>query len=206
MHVFRFGSSRRYAGTGQFVTKIEQEDVIAIVVTGRKAKALGALLVRRGVLVSAVAGRNSRCAEAAARFIGAERAVPIRELSRYARQIVIAVTDSAIQEVAAELAAGGLERGVVLHASGAAGPLALDVLRAAGNSVGVLHPLQTVPSPERGLETLLGASYAYAGDTDAMELAARLIIRLGGRALPVDAKFWQHYHAGAVMACNYQMT
>ena len=22
----------------------------------------------------------------------------------------------------------------------------------------------------------------------------------------VDSKFWQHYHAGAVMACNYQMT
>jgi len=24
--------------------------------------------------------------------------------------------------------------------------------------------------------------------------------------LRVDPEFWQHYHAGAVMACNYQMT
>jgi predicted short-subunit dehydrogenase-like oxidoreductase (DUF2520 family) len=152
------------------------------------ATALGSLLAQRGCAVHAVAGRSAR------------------ELPQYATHILIAVTDGAIPEVASELAAGGLRDGVVLHTSGAAGPEALDVLRDAGNSTGVLHPLQTVPSAERGVETLPGATYAYAGDTAASAWAEELIARLGGRALAVNPRFWHHYHAGAVMACNYQMT
>ena len=179
---------------------------VGIAGTGRMAKALGALMVRSGVGVGAVAGRCGRSAEEAGRFMGAERAVTVRELPQYARRIVIAVTDGAIPEVAAELAEGGFRDGVVLHTSGAAGPRALEILREAGNSVGVLHPLQTVPSAEQGVEALHRATYAFAGDRDATAWAASLVARLGGRALRVDPRFWQHYHAGAVMACNYQIT
>lgn len=170
------------------------------------AKALGALLAGRGIAVMAVGGRCGQSAGEAARFIGAERAVALRELPLYAARIVIAVTDGAIPEAAAALAEGGLKDGIVLHTSGAAGPEALEILRGAGNSVGVLHPLQTVPTAERGVATLPGATYALAGDAGATAWANELIVRLGGRALPVEPKFWAHYHAGAVMACNYQMT
>jgi predicted short-subunit dehydrogenase-like oxidoreductase (DUF2520 family) len=182
------------------------EALVGIVGTGRMAKALGALMARRGIGVAAVAGRCGRSAEEAARFIGAPRAVTLGELPLHTRRIVIAVTDGAIPEVAAELTRAGLRGGIVLHTSGAIGPQALDVLRNAGNSVGVLHPLQTVPSAERGVEALPGATFAFAGDRDATQWAAELTARLGGRALRVDAERWHHYHAGAVMACNYQMT
>jgi|HubBroStandDraft_6_1064221.scaffolds.fasta_scaffold403861_2 predicted short-subunit dehydrogenase-like oxidoreductase (DUF2520 family) len=182
------------------------ESLVGIAGTGRMAKALGALMVRRGIGVSAVAGRCSRSVEEAGRFIGAARAVTIGELPVHAQRILIAVTDGAIPEVAAELAAVGLRGGTVLHTSGATGPQALDVLRDAGNAVGVLHPLQTVPSAERGVEALPGATFALAGDGEAMNWAVELTERLGGRALRVDAERWHHYHAGAVMACNYQMT
>jgi predicted short-subunit dehydrogenase-like oxidoreductase (DUF2520 family) len=174
--------------------------------TGKIAKAMGALLTARGVAVRAVAGRCAASAEEAAGFIGAERAVSIRELPRYARRILIAVTDSAIPAVAAQLAEGGLRGGIVLHTSGAAGPEALEALRAAGNSVGVLHPLQTVPSARQGVLSLPGAVYAFAGDAGASEWAASLVGRLDGKTLRVEPKFWPHYHAGAVMACNYQVT
>jgi len=179
---------------------------VGIAGTGRMAKALGALMVRRGFGVTAVAGRCRRSAEEVSRFIGAAQAVTIGELPVHAQRIVIAVTDGAIPEVAAQLAAGGLRGGIILHTSGATGPQALDVLRNAGNAVGVLHPLQTVPSAERGVEALSGATFAFAGDADATRWAAELTERLGGRALRVDAQRWHHYHAGAVMACNYQMT
>jgi predicted short-subunit dehydrogenase-like oxidoreductase (DUF2520 family) len=182
------------------------EALVGIAGTGRMARALGALMVRRGVGVCAVAGRCGRSAEEAARFIGTARAVTLGELPVHARRIVIAVTDGAIPEVAAELAAAGLSGGIVLHTSGAMGPEALDLLRNAGNAVGVLHPLQTVPSAERGVEALPGATFAFAGDTDATAWAAELTERVGGRPLRVDAERWHHYHAGAVMACNYQMT
>ncbi len=182
------------------------ENAAGIAGTGKLAKALGALLVRRDVTVSAIAGRSLQSAEEARAFTGAERAVTLRELPRYARRIVIAVNDEAIPDVAAELAAGGLQNGVVLHTSGAAGPWALEILRGAGNSTGALHPLQTVPSAELGVASLPGAAWAFAGDPDAMVWAEWLIRRLQGRPLAVDPEFWPHYHAGAVMACNYQVT
>ena len=107
--------------TGSLVTHT-LEDLVGIAGTGRMAKALGALMVRRGSSVSAVAGRCSESAGEAARFIGAARAVPIRELPQCAGRILIAVTDGAIPDVAAELAEGGFRDGIVLHTSGAAGP------------------------------------------------------------------------------------
>ena len=146
-----YASCWRYAGSGSLVKKTEFENSVGIAGTGRVAKAIGALLVGSGVRIGAIAGRSGRSADVAVRFTGADRAVPIRELPRYARHLVIAVTDDAIPEVAAELLAGGLEDGVVLHTSGAAGMEVLNLLRAAGNSVGVLHPLMTMPSAERGM-------------------------------------------------------
>jgi predicted short-subunit dehydrogenase-like oxidoreductase (DUF2520 family) len=178
---------------------------VGIAGTGRIAKALGALMMRGGVEVAAVGGRCSESAGETVRFIGGGHAVPIRELPRYARHIVIAVTDGAIPEVAAEVVNGGLKDGIVLHTSGASGMEVLEILRPARISYGVLHPLMTVPSPERGVETLPGATFAFAGNGDAPGWAESLIALLGGKALRVDPNFWQHYHAGAVMACNYQM-
>ena len=154
-------------------------EVIGIVGKGRMARALGALL-------------------APVVFTGTS-------VFDY-QHILIAVTDDAIPSVAVELAESGLTGAIVLHTSGAAGPDALSVLRDAGNSVGVLHPLQTVPSAERGVETLPGATYAFAGDAPATEWARRLISRLEGKALEIDPRYWPHYHSAAVMACNYQVT
>lgn len=171
------------------------------------AKALGALLSPIG----AVAGRCQESAENAARFIGPHQAatpqaVPFSQLPRYSRHILIAVNDDAIRGVAAELAAAGLRGATVLHTSGAAGPEALEALRMGDNSVGVLHPLQTVPSAECGVETLRGATFAFAGDEGAAGWARDLIAELGGKPLAIDPRRWQHYHAAAVMACNYQVT
>ena len=132
------------------------EDAVGIAGTGHIAQTLGTLIVRSGVRVSAVAGRSASSAREAARLIGAERAVPLGGLPRYAGRILIAVADDAIPQVAEGLAAAGLTKGIVLHTSGAAGLEALETLRAAGNSVGVLHPLMTVPSLELGLEALQG--------------------------------------------------
>ncbi len=164
---------------------MSHDEPIGIAGTGRVAQALGALLSPASV----IAGRSA-----------------LRDLPRQSRRIIIAVADDAISQVASELLAGGIEGSVVLHVSAAAGPEALAVLRAAGNSVGVLHPLQSVPSVERGIQTLRGATFAFAGDPEARAWALDLIRRLGGKALPVDPSRWAYYHAAAVMACNYHVT
>jgi predicted short-subunit dehydrogenase-like oxidoreductase (DUF2520 family) len=63
-----------------------------------------------------------------------------------------------------------------------------------------------VPSAERGIETLPGATYAVAGDDRATAWARELVSLLGGNILVVDPQRWGLYHAAAVMACNYQVT
>lgn len=163
---------------------------LAIAGTGKLAQALATLLAERGVRVHTVSARGDA----------------LRALPGLVGHVLIAVSDGAIGEVAANLAKAGLTRSIVLHTSGATGPGALDVLRAAGNSVGVLHPLQTVPSVEKGVEKLPGSTFALAGDPEAAAWGAGLIELLNGKPLPVNPDRWHHYHAGAVMACNYQMT
>ena len=181
-------------------------DPFGIAGTGRMAQALGATLSRRGLPVAAVAGNGPEKAHLAATFVGAQRATLICDLPLYARHILIAVSDDAIPSVARELASCQTKPRIVLHTAGSAGPDALAVLRSAGSSVGVLHPLQTVPDRERGLCTLPGSSFACAGDPEATEWAEQIIRVMDGKPLLIDAQKWQTYHAAAVMACNYQVT
>jgi predicted short-subunit dehydrogenase-like oxidoreductase (DUF2520 family) len=180
-------------------------DPIGIIGTGRMARALGALLHEAGISIGAVAGRSLQAANDAAKFIGAA-AVDLNDLRLHSRRILVAVADDAVAQVGSELFQSGLSGGVVLHTSAAAGPEALANLRQASNSVGVLHPLQTVPTPARGIEVLPGARFAFAGDDEATKWAQKLIAVLNGSAIAVDRDHWQHYHAAAVMACNYHLT
>ena len=166
---------------------------------------MGALLARHGIRIAAVAGRRRESALEAAEFIGAASVAGIGEAPVHARRILIAVSDDAVTQIASELAAGGLRNGIVLHTCGSMGPEALAPLHSSGNALGVLHPLQTVPSAERGVESLGSATFACAGDTEAKAWAEELICCLGGRGLSVKAEHWALYHAAAVMACNYHV-
>ncbi len=182
MQPHRRQDRRRYAGTGLLVTdSFEDSDRNCRNRQIGKGAGRASRPYAAPLPVCAVGGRSSRSVEEARQFIGAARAVPLRELPHHARRIVIAVTDGAIAEVAAELVE--LNGGIALHTSGAMGPSALDVLRDAGNAVGVLHPLQTVPSAERGLEVLAirGMTYAFAGDEDAVAWASSLIASAWGQ-------------------------
>ncbi len=109
---------------------------------------------------------------------------------------LVAVSDDAIQAVMAQL--GGCK--VVLHTSGAAGPIAHSYIAATG----VLHPLQTF-ADERPSD-LSRCTFAYGGDDAACEWALELIETLGAKPLRVASDKWAEYHAAAVFASNYQVT
>ena len=106
---------------------------------------------------------------------------------------VIATPDAAIAGVAAAIRPGGA---VVAHL---AGSLGLDVLAGHGRRA-ALHPLVSLPDPERGAQALLaGAAFAVAGDS----LVERLVADLGGRAFTVRDEDRSLYHAAAVVASNH---
>jgi len=176
---------------------------IAIVGAGAVAQAFGRLLRVRGQPVVAVASRKPLSAERAAAFIGGGiNAVSFEEIPVLADKVLIAVADEGIAAVADVLARAGMRSGVVLHTCGARGPDALAPLAASGLACGVLHPLQTVMSPEQGVRALVGMAFGLTGDRPAVAWAEEIVALLEGRPLHVAADRLSSYHAGAVMASN----
>ena len=112
---------------------------IGIVGAGRVAQALGRILSEGGQPVMAIAGRNPERTAKAAEFISPiTTPSTIEELPRHASHVLIAVSDVAVEPVAALLARSGFHRGVALHTCGAKGPGALAVLADSGVSCGAL--------------------------------------------------------------------
>jgi predicted short-subunit dehydrogenase-like oxidoreductase (DUF2520 family) len=176
------------------------QDSIGIAGAGRVAQALGRLLRDRGEPVVAVASRTPEHAARAAEFIGVA-AVSLDRLR--ADRILIAVSDAAIPNVARKLARAGTSRGIALHTCGGRGPEVLEPLARAGVACGVLHPLQTIATPEAGLAALPGCAFAVSGDAAAVAWGERIVALLGGSALHVAPGAMPLYHAAAVMASNY---
>ena len=188
---------------------------VAIVGSGRLGTALGRLLRDRGANVVAIAGRDLVSAKRAADFIGGIEAVPIERVPALASHILISVTDDAISDVASQLMNAGLSRSsagkcVALHTSGSRGPGELSALAESQVSTAVLHPLQTIPSPQQGVESLPGSCFAVcAGEGSggqAVEWASEIVTLLAGRMLSIQPERWALYHAGAVFASNYIVT
>jgi predicted short-subunit dehydrogenase-like oxidoreductase (DUF2520 family) len=179
---------------------------IAIVGAGRVGSAFAIALRKRGAPVVALAGRDLARVENAATAIGGVQAVAIADLSGMAQRVLIAVSDNAIPEVAAQLRDAGFVRGAALHTSGCRGPEALSDLADAGVSTGTLHPLQTFPTAEIGAAQLAGSSFAIGGEGEALAWAQEIVELFDGKALPIRPEHWALYHAAAVIASNYHAT
>jgi predicted short-subunit dehydrogenase-like oxidoreductase (DUF2520 family) len=97
---------------------------------------------------------------------------------------------------------------VVIHTSGAHTLDLLDAARSAGAYRAVLHPLQSVPNRQQGVQNLPGSSYRIEADPEAAGVAKELVAALGGNELKLpqwrsDRNSAALYHAGAVAVSNY---
>jgi predicted short-subunit dehydrogenase-like oxidoreductase (DUF2520 family) len=176
-------------------------EAVAVVGAGRMAQALGRLLVRAGRPVVALAGRHPERTRAAAAFVGAPPAA-LADAPRLASRLLIAVSDDALTQVARTLAEAGMSDGAALHTSGAHGPEALAPLAQAGVCCGALHPLQTVPDPERGAAALEGAFFGVTAEGPAEAWALEIVQAARGVPLRIPAERRPLYHAAAVLAGN----
>jgi predicted short-subunit dehydrogenase-like oxidoreductase (DUF2520 family) len=117
----------------------------------------------------------------------------VRRAAQGVDLLVIATPDRAIPMVASGVEPVGST--VVAHLSGALG---LDAL-APHPRRAALHPLMTLPDPERGAALLRGAWFACAGDPFVHEVVSAL----GGRAFPIADERRATYHAAACVASNH---
>jgi predicted short-subunit dehydrogenase-like oxidoreductase (DUF2520 family) len=127
-----------------------------------------------------------------------------------ANVIIVAVTDTALNDVCHELARVAAEKKspltqgtIVLHTSGTETPPALSELRAAGSPAGTFHPLAPFATAERGAAAVHDGWIGIDGDATACATARRLAAAIGARTVNIPANGKAVYHAAAVMASNF---
>jgi predicted short-subunit dehydrogenase-like oxidoreductase (DUF2520 family) len=175
---------------------------VALVGSGRAGTALALAFVAAGHEVIAVAGRtpDAPSVRAAAEVLAARRR-PVEAVANGADLVIIATPDAAILDVG-ESVAGGLDAGaLVLHCSGSLGLEVLAPIAAVRPDVrlGVLHPLQTLPTGELGEVRLSGAWAAVTGPAEVGALAEQI----GLRPFTVLDEDRAGYHAAACIASNH---
>ena len=184
---------------------------IAIIGAGSVGSSVGCLLSRAGYRITSVMTPSIASASMAAGFIGAgEPTTNLKTAVSGAEIVFITTPDRVIKEVCQAAAKGGglMPGAVVVHMSGAHTLDLLDAAKAAGAYRVVLHPLQSVPSRQQGIQNLPGSSFRIEADPEAEGTAKELVAALGGNVLPLpkwrpDRHSAALYHAGAVAVSNY---
>jgi predicted short-subunit dehydrogenase-like oxidoreductase (DUF2520 family) len=181
---------------------------LAVVGAGRVGTSLAVLWRRAGHRIVAVAG-GAATPERAARYLPDVPVLDAIGAAKAAEIVVIATPDAAVGPVCEEMAAAGAldEARAVVHASGATGLDALAAAAAVGASTLSVHPLQTCPTVEAGVERIPGSTFAVtAGDADGYALGEGLARDAGGNPVRIDDERKALYHAAAVFASNYLVT
>ena len=181
---------------------------LAVVGAGRVGTSLAVLWRRAGHRIVAVAG-GAATPERAALYLTEVPVLDAIGAAKAAEIVVIATPDAAIGPVCEEMAVAGAldEAHAVVHASGATGLDALAAAATVGASTLSVHPLQTCPTVEAGVERIPGSTFAVtAGDEDGYALGERLARDAGGNPVRIDDERKPLYHAAAVFASNYLVT
>jgi predicted short-subunit dehydrogenase-like oxidoreductase (DUF2520 family) len=180
---------------------------VFIMGAGVVGTALAARLVRAGLPVTGLHGRQVELTDAARAIsgvVGSTGEVP--QIMSESDVVIISVRDDRVPEVAERLAREGRLRReqILLHTSGA-NP-ARTILAAAVphvRAVGTLHPLVSFADARVAVEELQQVAFGIEGDEAARAMAKRIVRALGARAVILEAENLALYHAGAVMASNY---
>jgi predicted short-subunit dehydrogenase-like oxidoreductase (DUF2520 family) len=186
---------------------IEPTPVVFIMGAGVVGRALAARLVRAGVPVAGLHGRQAELSDAASAISGAlSSSGEIPEIVSESDVIIISVRDERIKEVAERLVREKRLRKnqIVLHTSGAnAAADILAVARPQVRGLGTLHPLVSFADPRLAVVGLKTVAFGLEGDVVARRAAARLVSMMGARSVVLESRNLALYHAGAVLVSNY---
>jgi predicted short-subunit dehydrogenase-like oxidoreductase (DUF2520 family) len=188
---------------------------VSIVGAGRLGTALARALAARGYKIEAVVARTLRHAGRAAEIVGTRPlALASTDLHQLPPSDILFVTtpDDLIAATAAGLAAtfegraqtrGKRRARTALHTSGALTSEVLHALRAAGFSIGSMHPLVSVSDPVQGAASLGSAFFCLEGSRGAVGVARRVVRALGASSFSIAARDKALYHAAAVMSSGH---
>ena len=175
---------------------------IAIVGPGSLGSALAVLLHGAGFRIVELIAKDAPAALRRARKLALRvgaRVTPLGQPLITADLVWLCVPDRQIQACGRCLAAkANWEHKIVFHSSGALASDELAVLRKQGAAVASVHPLMTfVP---RSVPLLSHVPFAIEGDAKAVQLAKKIIHRLGGESFTIAKRNKAAYHAWGAFA------
>jgi len=168
---------------------------------GRVGASLAGWAVAAGARLRAIGGRGPG-PHLALPILSAAPFLPYAEIASDGDDLLlIAVADSALDEVAAALAPSR-QAAVALHTSGSRTAEALAPLRGHGTAVGSLHPLKAFPSLRPNPEEARGVFFGLDGDAAAVALGARIAAAWGARSGVIPGSSRLLYHFAATLAAG----
>lgn len=178
---------------------------ITLIGPGRIGGAFALAASAVGYSIGSIVYRSRRPAKRLVSVLpGNVPAEPITRLKHIDSDIVLlTVSDDSIVPVAREIASKLAPSCTVFHTSGSISSTAIGFLRESGCSVGSIHPLASVSSPELGPERFRSAYFCVEGDVKAVRLGKALVRDIGGRAFTIDPEKKAVYHAAAVAAAGH---
>jgi len=183
---------------------------LSIIGAGAVGSSLGLALHKAGFPVVSVVSRTGSHAITLARKLDCRKAsTNLRDVDSRTELLLIAVSDSALGQVAADFSESkhvAFKKIFAFHCSGVYTSNALLPLHRKGSTVASIHPIQSFPrsiSPERMQSKLKGIAYGIEGRPDAIEHARTIVSRLNGKSVVIPRQTKALYHAASVFASNY---
>lgn len=168
---------------------------VVIIGTGNVATILGKRFLTGDHEIVQVCGRNALYAEDLADTFSATSTTDLKNIDQSADLYVIAVSDTAVAAVAAELQ---LNNKLVVHT---AGSVSKDVLSAASKNYGILYPLQSLRSE---LNELPDIPFLVDGNTaDDLALITEFASTISSHVQQAGDEQRLKLHIGAVIVSNF---
>ncbi|MPZ91580.1 MAG: DUF2520 domain-containing protein [Actinobacteria bacterium] len=175
---------------------------VALIGAGVVGTAVTEVLRRAGHEVTGVSSRRAESAERSAARLETRTFDHKSELPP-ADVLLLGVPDEAIGPVVSEVGRPLAPGAVVVHFAGALGIEPLAEASAAGAGVAALHPVQTFPDVERGIERLPGSAWGVTASPEIEPWASGLIAAdLGGLPVIVPEEARPVWHAAAASTSN----
>jgi len=170
---------------------------VAIVGAGNVATHMARGLHAAGISISAVCARHADTARRLAAAVGAPAVCPSpSDIPRDVDMVLVAVTDSAVAEVAAALP---VIDAPVVHTSGS---VPLGTLAARHARAAVLYPLQTF-SRDVDVDLSQVPLFTEATDEDTLACVDGVARVLSAHVYHADSARRKHLHVAGVMASNF---
>lgn len=171
---------------------------IILIGAGNVATHLGRALQEVGYTLLQVYSRTEESARTLAQQLSVEYTVSLKDIRKDADLYIVALKDSALQELLPTLVKGR-EQSLFVHT---AGSMSIDIWKGYLSHYGVLYPMQTF-SKQRKVDFTAVPFFVEATGIAELQIIKEVVMKLSPRVYEITSEQRKYLHIAAVFACNF---